>query len=230
MERSRPNIYIQENESSIVISRYERNGLKEADQCYLGDRLVVFKNNTEGAVEQHCRAGLLIWMHSDKLYSKSTRLCLNIDSAKEEKMMYRLELASDAFPLFNYSPETVFFSQLQLIARSERTQQKFIYSLLCDFPAAEQGSWPQERGYWRLLKHMWSWFLLICPVSGLATKSRVQDASVWEEKWVVFKNPAEAPPKVQLTGTKMELGHKMLARVWRPVQLRSRMFTLFCCW
>lgn len=59
--------------------------------------------------------------------------------------MYRLELAPDTSPLFNYSPETVFFSQLQLIARSERTQQKFIYSLFCDFPAAEQGSWPQEQ-------------------------------------------------------------------------------------
>lgn len=138
-------------------------------------------------------------------------------------MMYRLELASDVFPLFNYSPETVFFfffsPRLQLIARSERTQQKFIYSLFCDFQAAEQGLWPQEHGYWRLLKHMWSLFLLICPVSGLATKSKVHDASVWEEKWVVFKNPAEAPPKRQLTGTKMESGQEMLAHVWRPVQL-----------
>lgn len=123
-----------------------------------------------------------------------------------------------------------FFSGLQLIARSERTQQKFIYSLFCDFQAAEQGLWPQEHGYWRLLKHMWSLFLLICPVSGLATKSKVHDASVWEEKWVVFKNPAEAPPKRQLTGTKMESGQEMLAHVWRPVQLWSRMFTLFCCW
>lgn len=133
--------------------------------------------------------------------------------------------------LFNYSPETVsFFSRLQLIARSKRTQQKFIYSLFSDFQAAEQGSWPQEHSYRRLLKHMWRLFLLICPVSGLATKSKVHNASVWEEKWVVFKNPAEAPPKMQLTGTKMESGREMLARVWRPAQLQSRMFTLFCCW
>lgn len=123
-----------------------------------------------------------------------------------------------------------FFSRLHLIARSEWTQQKFIYSLFCDFQAAEQGSWPQEHGYRGLLKHMWSLFMLICPVSGLATKSKVQGASVWEEKWVVFKNPAESPPKMQLTGAKMESGHEMLARVWKPVQLRSRMFTLFCFW
>lgn len=144
-------------------------------------------------------------------------------------MMYRLELASDAFPLFNYSPESFF--RLHLIARSERTQQKFIYSLFCDFQAAEQGSWPQEHGYWRLLKHMWSLFLLICPVSEFkGAKSKVQGASVGEEKWVVFKNPVESPPKMQLTGTKMESGHEMLALIWRPVQLWSRMFTLFCCW
>lgn len=123
-----------------------------------------------------------------------------------------------------------FFSRLQLIARSERTKQKFIYSLFCDFQAAERGSSPQEQGYRRLLKHMWRLFLLICPVSGLATKSKVHNASVWEEKWVVFKNPAEAPPKMQLTGTKMESGHEMLARVWRPAQLQSSMFTLFCWW
>lgn len=61
-------------------------------------------------------------------------------------MIYRLELASDAFPSFNYSLETFTFffptsaHHQDLNTAAELTQQKFIYSLCCDFQAAERDS------------------------------------------------------------------------------------------